>query len=77
MKKFFRFVLLLMFVFCCFIGCYKNQTTPDNETAKESEDFITQIIGENVLNRDLSISPEDVTHALEEREDVVFALESI
>lgn len=31
----------------------------------------------NVLNRDLSISPEDVTHALEEREDVVFALESI
>ncbi len=31
----------------------------------------------NVLNRDLSVSPEDVTKTLEQREEVVFALESI
>lgn len=48
MKKLICILLSLILVFTCLIGCSKNEAT------KESEDYITKIIGENILNRDLA-----------------------
>ena len=48
MKKLICILLSLILVFTCLVGCSKNEAT------KESEDYITKIIGENILNRDLA-----------------------
>lgn len=48
MKKLICFILSLVFISTALIGCSKNQS------AKESEDYITKIIGENILNKDLA-----------------------
>lgn len=48
LKKLICILLLPILAFTCLIGCSKNEAT------KKSEDYITKIIGENILNRDLA-----------------------
>lgn len=47
MKKSILFVLSIIVILAGLTGCFKN------ESAKDQENYITEIIGENVLNRDL------------------------
>jgi len=59
-KKLVCLIILSAVIFTCLLACskgiatFKNETAPDNDSIKESEDYITKIIGENALGRDLA-----------------------
>ncbi|MBR3778661.1 MAG: C39 family peptidase [Clostridia bacterium] len=54
MKKLGCFILLIVFVFTGLFGCSKNEASSKNEGTNDSEDSISNIIGEITLDKDLA-----------------------
>ena len=54
MKKLSCLILLMVFVFAGLFGCSKNEASSKNEGTNDSEDSISNIIGEITLDKDLA-----------------------